>query len=178
MSGIIKKAIATMLVATAITFFSGVSAVYKTVNVPQLSQQPYENACWATTGASICRFKGKNVTKEQFAVKAGKPLNELQEIDVVEDTFGKYGIDTLYESGYLPFSYVQEHIDDGKTMYINVHGHAVALRGYRQDSTSGSLDAYTYFMDPRQGSYTFTLHSKLITGAEIGYTWREALTEI
>lgn len=101
-------------------------------------------------------------------------INERQTINVAEYRLAKYNIYGTYELRYQTFDRVRVSIDNGETMYINSHAHAVVLRGYRTDS-----DVYTYVMNPEQGSYSFAAHEGLRTGNNSnGFRWAEAITGI
>lgn len=174
-----KKTLICIAVLLTLSTFISVSAEYRTVNVPLRNQQPYQRGCWAATGSSICGFKGINASKEHFAAKGGYNLaNDVsRDIYVAESILNKYGIYGTFRFGFITYSEVKSNINSGKTMYVNVFQHAVALRGYRDEGTQQTQ--YTYFMDPWQGTYTFVQHNTLQNGNNShNYLWSEALTNI
>lgn len=174
-----RKSLICIAILLVLSTFICVSAEYRTVNVPLRNQRPYQNACWAATGSSICWFKGINASKEHFAAKGGYNLtNDVKrEVPEVDAILNKYGIYGTYASGFISYDEVKSTINARKTMYVNVFQHAVALRGYRDEGTQQTT--YTYFMDPWQVSYTFVQHNTLQLGNNgHNYVWSEALTDI
>lgn len=169
-----KKTVKILFSSLAISLLlcaSATNAKVVTVAVPIVSQAPYmESACWAAVGASICQFRGNYVSKEQFAAKSGTPITQRASIYVVGNTLNSYGAVTSYQSGFMYFSSVKSHIDQNKTMAVNVFGHAVTLRGYNDDNTNLPQ---TIFMDPATGRYDTYRHNDLIEGYQ-GFKWVDA----
>lgn len=107
------------------------------LNVPWV-RQTGNHDCWAACGASICQYyKKPNSSKEQFAIQAGRDINQEASLEETIPGFNNYGLTPRFIRDSLPFGTVQSIIRyESDPILADVTGHAVVIDGYSTDMYS------------------------------------------
>lgn len=122
------------------------------LNVPWVMQTG-DHDCWAACGSSICKYyKKPNSSKEQFAIQAGKDINEEASLQEMIPGFKKYGLNPRFVRDSLPFGSVQNIIRyESDPILADVTGHAVVIDGYSSDlSADPEKKDHVRYMEPDQ----------------------------
>ncbi|KAA5806163.1 MULTISPECIES: papain-like cysteine protease family protein [Thermoanaerobacterium] len=151
-------------------------AARSVLSVPQYSQQPYDNLCWATsTSMIISYFKGDTtdrtveIAKDKYGTNFNQPGYTTDAEYYVKKYTSKAG-SIQYNS--LSYTAVQYQINHGGPIYTRIQwtsggGHAMVIKGY--DTSTN----YVIYNDPWDGYGHGATYSYYVSNSS--WYWTDSL---
>lgn len=131
-------------------------ATRKVLPVPQYSQQPYDQICWATSAAMIISFFKNDTTNRNVQIakdKFGTDFNQPASLSDQNNAVKKYAGVTSgsIQNNALSYTAVQYQINNNGPIGTAIYwssggGHAEVIKGY-----DTSLDNEVLYNDPWDG---------------------------
>jgi hypothetical protein len=166
--------LASSLVLGTIESPSLAAGTYYYLGVPNYTQQPYDQLCWATTASMIISYFGGSVDRVAIAQSYyGSNFNQPGYDYMIRNSIysytGRYGTIT----GAISYGAVQTQINNGgpiatTILWTSGGGHALVCRGYYPD--------YSYILinDPWDGLTYWYDYSYYVSNSS--FRWGQSIT--